>query len=100
MGAGVVGWCTLVGGHTWTAVFSGPFLPWLLPRRVSGWVGRALRCPPPPRIALPKLRRAAAVVAVTGFLALGFGGQSHAVYHKLAHLGDNLVPELDGVDIV
>ncbi len=34
--AWVVGWCTLAGGHTWTAVFTGPFLPWLLPGRVRG----------------------------------------------------------------
>ena len=39
--AWLVGWCTLVGGHTWTAVAVAPFLPWLLPSRVSAWAGRA-----------------------------------------------------------
>jgi hypothetical protein len=100
MAAWVVGWCTLVGGHTWTAVFSGPFLSWLLPGRVSGWVGRGLRAPAPRRIALPELGRAAAVVAVTVLLALLFGGLFTAADPAFAHLVDNVVPDLDGVDIV
>jgi hypothetical protein len=98
--AWVVGWCTLVGGNTWTAVFSGPFLPWLLPGRVAAWAGRALRAPAPRRIAVPKLGRAAVVVAVTVVLALVFGGLFAAADPASAHLVDNLVPELDGVDIV
>jgi hypothetical protein len=100
MAAWVVGWCTLVGGHTWTAVFSGPFLPWLLPGRLSGWVGRALRVPERRRTALPKLGRAAVVVAVTVVLALVFGGLFAAADPAFAHIVDNLVPELDGVDTV
>jgi hypothetical protein len=99
MAAWVVGWCTLVGGYTWTAVFSGPFLPWLLPGRVSGWLGRALRARAPRRIAVPRLGRAAVVVAVTVVLALVFGGLFAAADPAFAHLVDNLVPELDGVDI-
>ena len=100
MAAWMVGWCTLVGGHTWTAVFSGPFVPWLSPGRVSGWVGRALRAPAPRRIAVPTLGRAAVVVAVTVVLALVFGGLFAAADPAFAHLVDSLVPDLDGADIV
>ena len=92
--AWVVGWCTLAGGHTWTAVFTGPFLPWLLPGRVRGWVGRALHGPATSRIALPKLGRAAAVVGVTVVLALVFGGLFAAADPAFAHLVDNLVPDV------
>lgn len=97
--AWVVGWCTLAGGHTWTAVFTGPFLPWLLPGRVRGWVGRALhRRSPTSRIAFPG--RAAVVIGVTVVLALVFGGLFTAADPAFAQLVDNLVPELDGGDIV
>ncbi|WP_006243744.1 DUF4153 domain-containing protein [Mycolicibacterium tusciae] len=108
--AWVVAWCTLAGGHTWTAVFAGPFLPWLLPGRVRGWVGRGLHGPRSrsggdigpmtSRIAPPKLGRAAAVVGVTVLLALVFGGLFTAADPAFAHLVDNLVPEFDGGDIV
>jgi hypothetical protein len=97
--AWVVGWCTLAGGHTWTAVFSGPFLPWLLPGRVWGWVGRALRGPATRRIAVPKLGRAAVVIGVTIVLALVFGGLFASADPAFAHLVDNVVPEFDGGDI-
>jgi hypothetical protein len=110
MAAWVVGWRTLVGGHTWTAVFTGPFLPWLLPGRVSAWVGRALREPTrsrpggdiktPRRIALPTLGRAVVVVAVTVVLALVFGGLFVAADPAFAHLVDNMVPSFDGADII
>ena len=107
--AWVVGWCMLAGGHTWTAVFAGPFLPWLLPGRVRGWVGRALPEPQAAasaatsgnsRIAFPKLGRAAVVIGVTVVLALVFGGLFTAADPAFAHLVDNLVPEFDGGDIV
>ncbi|MGO4445291.1 DUF4153 domain-containing protein [Mycobacterium sp. 2YAF39] len=107
--AWVVGWCTFVGGQTWTAVFTAPFLPWLLPGRVRGWVGRALRGPAPSRpggdigttrrIALPKLGRVAAVIGITVVLALVFGGLFAAADPAFAHLADNVVPEFDGGDI-
>ena len=100
--AWVVGWCTLAGGHTWTAVFTGPFLPWLLPGRVSG-MGRSCTSTDratTSRIALPKLGRAAVVFGVTVVLALVFGGLFTAADPAFAHLVDNLVPEFDGGDIV
>jgi hypothetical protein len=107
--AWVLGWCTLAGGHTWTAVFSGPFLPWVLPGRVRGWAGRALRGPEQSRpggdngttrrIAIPKLGRAAVVIGVTVVLALVFGGLFASADPAFAHLIDNLVPEFDGGDI-
>jgi hypothetical protein len=63
-------------------------------------VGRGLRSPAPGRIALPKLGRAAAVAAVTVLLALLFGGLFTAADPAFAHLVDNVVPDVDGVDIV
>ena len=98
--AWVVGWCTLAGGHTWTAVFTGPLLPWLLPGRVRGWVGRALHGPATSRIAFPKLGRAAVVIGVTVVLALVFGGLFAAADPAFDHLVERLSPEFDGGDIV
>jgi hypothetical protein len=72
----------------------------LLPGRVWGVVGRRLRAPAPRCIALPTLGRAAVVVAVTVVLALVFGGLFAAADPAFAHLVDNLVPDLDGADIV
>ena len=95
--AWVVGWCTLAGGHTWTAVFAGPFLPWLLPGRVRGWVGRALHGRARDR---PELGRVAVVIGVTVVLALVFGGLFTAADPAFAHLVDNLMPEFDGGDIL
>ena len=94
MAAWLIGWCTLAGGRTWTAVFTGPFLPWALPARVTGWVRRAL----PHRVGVANLGRAAVVVGVTVVLALLFGGLFAAADPAFAHLAGNLVP--DGGDLI
>lgn len=100
--AWIVGWCTLVGGHTWTAVFGAPFLPWVLPARVAGWVRRSGVGfgPSRDRIALPRLVRGAVVLGVTVVLALVFGGLFAAADPAFAHVIGSLVPSWNGVDIV
>jgi hypothetical protein len=100
MAAWVVGWCTLVGGRTWTAVFTAPFWPWLMPARVVGWVQRSSRDLVPHGVSLPKLGRAAAVAAITAALLGVFGGLFAAADPAFAHLIGNLVPALDVGDVV
>ncbi|WP_137146600.1 DUF4153 domain-containing protein [Mycolicibacterium sp. CR10] len=100
MAAWLVGWCTLFGGRTWTAVFAAPFLPWALPARVSGWVRRSAPELTPRRVDGPKLGRAAAVSAITVALVLVFGGLFAAADPAFAHLIGNVVPSFalgDGV---
>lgn len=96
MAAWIVGWCTLFGGRTWTAVFTGPFLPWVLPPRVSGWVRRAL----PNRVGVANPGRVAVVIGLTVLLALVFGALFASADAAFAHLAGNLVPSFDGVDVV
>ena len=98
--AWLVGWCTLAGGRTWTSVFTSPFLPWLLPARVTGWVRRAAPDLVPHRVNLPKLGRAAAVMAITVILVLVFGGLFAAADPAFSHLVSGLVPALDFGDVV
>ncbi|WP_319449289.1 MULTISPECIES: DUF4173 domain-containing protein [unclassified Mycobacterium] len=100
MAAWIVGWATLAGGRTWTAVFAAPFVPWALPARVSGWVRRAGPDLVPHRAGVPKAGRAAAVVAITVVLVLVFGGLFAAADPAFAHLAGNFVPALDVGDIV
>lgn len=100
MAAWVIGWCTLVGGRTWTAVFTGPFLPWVLAGRVRGWVQRSVRESVPSRAGLPSLGRMAIVGAVTVALVLVFGALFAAADPAFAHLAGNLVPALDGADLI
>ena len=102
MAAWVVGWCTLVGGRTWTAVFTGPFCRGCVPARVSAGCGgrRSRRGRRRVGSALPKLGRVAVVVGVTVVLALVFGGLFAAADPAFAHVLDNLVPEFDGGDVV
>jgi hypothetical protein len=98
--AWVVGWCTLAGGRTWTAVFSAPFLPWALPARVSGWVRRSVPDLVLHAVGLPKVGRAAAVVAITVVLVLVFGGLFAAADPAFSHLAGNLVPDVNIGDVV
>ncbi len=101
--AWVMGWCTLVGGRTWTAVFTGPFMPWLMFSRVAGWLGRARSDLVPAganRSALPKVGRVVAVVAITGVLLAVFGGLFAAADPAFAHVLGSLVPALDVGDAV
>jgi hypothetical protein len=101
--AWVMGWCTLVGGRTWTAVFTGPFMPWLMSTRVAGWLGRARSDLVPVganKSALPKVGRMVAVVAITGLLLAVFGGLFAAADPAFAHVLGSLVPALDVGDAV
>lgn len=96
--AWIVGWCTLVGGRTWTAVFTGPFVPWVLFGRLRGWVGQAVRARAPGRSGLPSLGRVAAVAGLTLGLVVVFGALFAAADPAFAHLAGSLVPSFDGVD--
>ena len=99
--AWLVGWCTLVGGRTWTAVFTAPFMPWFASRageRLGGacacrsWfrIGWACRNWAGPRPSL----------AITVALVLVFGGLFAAADPAFAHVLDSLVPSFDGGDVV
>jgi Domain of unknown function (DUF4173) len=100
MAAWIVGWGTLAGGRTWTAVVSAPFLPWALAARVSGWVRRAGPDMVPTRVGLPKAGRVVVVVAITAVLVLVFGGLFAAADPAFSHLVGNLMPTLDVGDVV
>jgi hypothetical protein len=100
MAAWLVGWCTLAGGRTWTSVFTAPFVPWLLPARVTGWVRRSVPELVFGGMSQPKLGRAAAVVAITAVLVFVFGGLFAAADPAFAHIVENLVPSLAVDDIV
>ncbi|WP_083341645.1 DUF4153 domain-containing protein [Mycobacterium talmoniae] len=92
--AWIVGWCTFVGGRSWTAVFAGPLLAWAVPARVVGWTQRTLR-----RIELPggsgDLRRLAIVLATTVVLVAAFGGLFAGADVAFAHVLSGLLPALD-----
>ncbi|MCT7657876.1 DUF4153 domain-containing protein [Mycobacterium deserti] len=93
LAAWLVGWGTLAGGRTWTAAFTGPFVPWLLPARVIGWVRRAV-----PEGGLvwrgrPSAVRIGIVATVTVVLALVFGGLFASADPAFARLVGLLVPE-------
>ncbi|MED5814074.1 DUF4173 domain-containing protein [Mycolicibacterium sp. 050232] len=94
--AWIVGWCTLVGGRTWTAVFTGPFLPWVLPARVSGWVRRGL----PNRVGVANPGRIATVIGLTVVLAVVFGALFASADAAFAHFVGNLVPAFDGGEAI
>ena len=100
MAAWLVGWCTLVGGRTWTSVFTAPFVPLLLPARLTGWVRRAAPTLVPHAAGGVKLARFGAVIAITVTVVLVFGGLLTAADPAFAHLVDNVVPALDLDDVV
>jgi len=100
MAAWLVGWCTLVGGRTWTSVFIAPFVPWLLPARVTSWVRRAAPELVPHAVGPARVGRAAAVFAVTLVLLLVFGGLFAAADPAFAHVVGNLVPAFDVGDVI
>jgi hypothetical protein len=98
--AWLVGWGTLAGGRTWTAVFTAPFLPWLLPGRVSAWARQGAPELAPHGMSAPKLGRAAAVLAITVALVAVFGGLFAAADPAFAHVIGNVVPSFDVGDVV
>ena len=100
MAAWVLGWCTLFGGRTWTAIVTAPFLAWALGGRVAGWVRRGMPDALPPGAAVPRLGRAALVIGLTVVLTLAFGALFASADPAFAHLAGNLVPAVDALDVV
>lgn len=96
--AWIIGWCTLVGGRTWTAVFTGPFLPWVLFGRLRSWVYETVKTALPARSGLPGPGRVAVVAGLTVGLVVVFGALFAAADPAFAHLAGNLVPSVVGVD--
>jgi hypothetical protein len=94
--AWVIGWHTLAGGRTWTAMIAGAFVAWALPARVIGWVQRAA----PRRVQVPQLGRIALVTAITCALVFVFGGLFAGADPAFDRLVQNLVPSMDTEDIV
>lgn len=98
--AWLVGWCTLIGGRTWTAVLAAPILPWLLPARVSVWTRHAVPEVIPSGAAAPKVGRVAVVLGTTVLLVAVFGGLLAGADPAFAHVIDNVVPSFDVGDVV
>lgn len=94
--AWLIGWHTLSGGRTWTAVIAGAFVPWVLPARVTGWVQRAAQR----RVQVARLGRIVLVGAITCALVLVFGGLFAGADPAFEKLVGNLVPSFDAEDIV
>lgn len=94
--AWVMGWHTLAGGRSWTAVIAGGFVAWALPVRVIGWLQRSL----PRRVQIPHLGRIAVVCAITCGLVLVFGALFVGADPAFGRLVDTLVPSLDTDDII
>lgn len=96
MAAWGIGWHTLAGGRTWTAVIAGAVVAWALPARLIGWVQRAA----PRRVQVSHLGRIALVAAITCALVFVFGGLFAGADPTFDKLVQNLVPSLDTEDIV
>lgn len=100
MTAWLVGWSTLAGGRTWTAVLSGPFVPWVLPARVAGWVRRTLPAGGIRWAGGTSATRIAIVAAVTVVLTLVFGGLFVSADPAFARLVEHLIPTWRGDEFV
>ncbi|GLP73530.1 hypothetical protein TUM20983_06400 [Mycobacterium antarcticum] len=98
--AWLVAWCTMGGGHTWTAVVTAPLLPWLLPARVMAWTRKSLSESTRDGVAAPKLVRIVTVLAITVALVAVFGGLFAAADPAFAHVMSNVVPSFDVGDVV
>ncbi|MGX9788364.1 DUF4153 domain-containing protein [Mycobacterium sp. MMS18-G62] len=98
LAAWLVGWSTLAGGRTWTAVVAGPFLPWCLPARAFGWARRAV---PEGGLAWsgrPNTVRMGVVGAVTLVLVLVFGGLFASADPAFARMIEVLTPEWNPIE--
>jgi hypothetical protein len=93
LAAWLVGWSTLAGGRTWTAVFAGPFVPWLLAARAFGWARRAVPEGGLSWTGRPNMVRIGVVGAVTLALVLIFGGLFASADPAFARLIEVLTPE-------
>lgn len=100
MAAWIVGWCTIIGGRTWTAVFVAPFVPWPASARVKGWLRRTPMRRSAGRTDARTLTRVVLVAAVTIALVAVFGGLFAAADPAFAHLAGAIVPTVDGADVV
>lgn len=96
MAAWIVGWCTLFGGRTWTAVLTAPFLAWALPARALGWARRGFSG----RVGIANPVRVAVVVGLTVALTLVFGALFASADAAFAHLVGKLMPRFAGADVV
>jgi MFS family permease len=88
--AWLVGWTTLAGGRTWTAVVAASIVGWLVPARAAGWARRAVG---PARRGRPGVGRMILVAMITAVLALVFGSLFAAADPAFARLVDGIVPE-------
>jgi len=93
--AWLVGWNTVAGGRTWTAVVAGPFVPWLMHVRVIRWVRRAAPESGSGWAGRPSVTRIAVVAVVTVGLTLVFGGLFVSADPAFARLVDHVVPAWD-----
>ncbi|BBY26137.1 DUF4153 domain-containing protein [Mycolicibacterium sediminis] len=96
--AWLVGWTTLAGGRTWTAIVTGPFLPWLVPARVVGWTRRSLSTGRVDRRGRPAVGRVVLVAVITAVLVVVFGSLFASADPAFARLVDNLMPEWNVFD--
>jgi uncharacterized protein DUF4153 len=92
LAAWLVGWSTLAGGRTWTAIFTGPFLA-LLPARAFGWARRAIPEGGLKWSGRPSPTRIGVVGTVTLVLALVFGGLFASADPAFARVIERLTPE-------
>jgi hypothetical protein len=99
LAAWLVGWSTLAGGRTWTAVFAVPFLPWLVPARAFGWARRAVPERELTWRGRPSPARVGIVAGVTIVLALVFGGLFASADPAFARLIGVLIPEWNASEV-
>jgi Domain of unknown function (DUF4173) len=100
LAAWLVGWSTLAGGRTWTAVVAGPVVPLLVPARVAQWARRAVPDRGAGWAGRPSAGRIVVVAAVTVGLAVVFGGLFASADPAFARLVDHLVPAWRGDEFV
>lgn len=87
--AWLVGWTTLAGGRTWTAVVAASIVGSLVPARAAGWARRAVG---PVGRGHPGVGRMLLVAAITAVLVLVFGSLFAAADPAFARLVDGIVP--------
>ncbi|MBJ8340109.1 DUF4173 domain-containing protein [Antrihabitans sp. YC3-6] len=92
------GWTALVGGRTWTSIFFGAFVVWMLPARVLGWTTRGGRVLLRGKTSGRKLR-ILGVAALTVVLVGAFGALFAGADPAFAHLVAGVTPDLDAPTI-
>lgn len=94
--AWLVGWTTLAGGRTWTAVVAASIVAALVPARAAGWARRAVG---PVGRGRPGIGRMRLVAAITAVLVLVFGSLFAAADPAFARLVDGILPEWHVFDV-